>query len=211
MWFGRRERSTVARSKQKQAGGEAAGRISQQDLVKALNHPVRVKALTILTERTASPTEISNQIGVPLSHVSYHVRVLDELGMIEIVGEEPVRGAVKHFYKAVERPFLDTAEWEQLSPQVRTAVSAYALETILKDAAKSLGAGVFDAREERHLTRTPLLLDEEGWQKVTAIQMEALESILDEQAASAARMNDSEEDGFPVIVAMACFEMPKKR
>lgn len=200
----------VPKSKQKGAARENAGRTSQEDLVKALNHPVRVKALTILTERTASPTEISNEIGIPLSHVSYHVRVLDELGLIEIVEEEPVRGAVKHFYKAVERPLLDTAEWEQLSPQVRTAVSAYALETIMKDAARSLSAGVFDARQERHLTRTPLLLDEEGWRKVTAIQMEALEAILDEQAASAARMNASEEKGIPVIAAMACFEMPEK-
>ncbi|HET9184693.1 MAG TPA: helix-turn-helix domain-containing protein [Solirubrobacterales bacterium] len=184
--------------------------MGQEELVKALNHPVRVKALTILTERTASPTEISDQIGVPLSHVSNHVRVLDELGLIEIVGEEPVRGAVKHFYKAVERPLLDTAEWEQLSPHVRTAVSAYALETVMKDAAKSLGAGLFDAREERHLTRTPLLLDEKGWQKVNAILTDALGSVLDEQAASAARMNDSEEEGIPVIAAIACFEVPKK-
>lgn len=197
-------------SKQQSKRADGAGRIGQEQLVKALNHPVRVKALTILTDRVASPTEISNEIGVPLSHVSYHVRVLDELGLIEIVGEEPVRGAVKHFYKAVERPILDTAEWERLSPHVRTAVSAYALETILKDAAKSLSAGVFDSREERHLTRTPLLLDEQGWRKVNAILLEAWEAVVDEHAASTARMNDSDEEAIQAIAAIACFEMPKK-
>jgi DNA-binding transcriptional ArsR family regulator len=179
----------------------------QEVLVKALNHPIRVKALTILTERIASPKEISEQIEMPLSNVSYHVRVLDELGLIEIMEEESVRGSVAHFYKAVERPLIDNPDWERLDPKVRSAFSGYVIETLMSDAAKSLAAGTFDRREDRHLSRTPLLLDEQGWRRIVGIQTKALDDILKEQAAAAARMNGSREEGIHVITGMACFEV----
>jgi DNA-binding transcriptional ArsR family regulator len=72
----------------------------QEVLARALDHPVRAKALTIMSQRVACPKEISEQIEAPLSSVSYHVRVLDDLGLIEIVEEESVRGSVSHFYRA---------------------------------------------------------------------------------------------------------------
>lgn len=175
--------------------------------MKALNHPTRVKALTILTERIASPKEISEQIDAPLSNVSYHVRVLDELGLIEIMEEESVRGSVAHFYKAVERPLIDNPDWERLDPKVRSAFSGYVIETLMSDAAKSLATGTFDRREDRHLSRTPLLLDEQGWRRIVEIQTKALDDMLKEQAAAAARMNGSGEDGIHVVTGMTCFEV----
>jgi DNA-binding transcriptional ArsR family regulator len=183
------------------------GKSPQEVLVKALNHPVRVKALTILTERIASPKEISELIEVPLSNVSYHVRVLDELGLVEIMEEEAVRGSVAHFYKAVERPLIDNPDWEKLDPSVRSAFSGYVIETLMSDAAGSLAAGVFDRREDRHLSRTPLLLDKRGWRRVSEIQAQALDKILKEQAAAASRMNGSKEEGIHAIVGMTCFEV----
>lgn len=178
----------------------------QEVLVKALNHPVRVKALTILTERTASPKEISAEIEVPLSNVSYHVRVLDELGLVEIREEESVRGSVAHFYRAVKRPLIHNPDWEKLSPKVRSAFSSYVIETLMSDAASSLEAGLFDQREDRHLTRTPLVLDERGWRKVTAIQIKALDGILKEQTAAASRLSGSSKEGIHVVAGLLCFE-----
>lgn len=179
----------------------------QEVLVKALNHPVRVKALTILTEKIASPKEISAQIDTPLSNVSYHVRVLDELGLVEIVEEESVRGSVAHFYKAVERPLIDNPDWEKLSPKVRSAFSGYVIETLMSDAAASLAAGVFDQRDDRHLSRTSLILDEKAWRKVSEIQAKALDQILKEQAAATARLGKSEAEAIKAIAGMTCFEV----
>ncbi len=183
------------------------GKSPQEVLVKALNHPVRVKALTILTERIASPKEISEQIEAPLSNVSYHVRVLEELGLIEIMEEESVRGSVAHFYKAVERPLIDNPDWEKLDSKVRSAFSGYVIETLMSDAARSLAAGVFDGREDRHLSRTPLLLDAEGWRRVSEIQARALDDILKEQAAAASRLQSSPEEAIHAVAGMACFEV----
>jgi DNA-binding transcriptional ArsR family regulator len=200
---------SVARKRRKAEKRKGqTGSSPQEVLVKALNHPVRVKALTILTERIASPKEISDEINVPLSNVSYHVRVLDELGLVEIMEEEPVRGSVAHFYKAVERPLIYNPDWEKLDSKVRSAFSGYVIETLMSDAARSLEAGLFDDRQDRHLTRTPLHLDEQGWKRVTAIQIKALNEILKEEAAAAARLGDSQE-GINAVVGMACFEVPR--
>jgi len=179
----------------------------QEVLVKALNHPVRVKALTILTEKIASPKEIAAQIDAPLSNVSYHVRVLDELGLVEIVEEESVRGSVAHFYTAVERPLIDNPDWEKLSPKVRSAFSGYVIETLMSDAAASLAAGVFDRREDRHLSRTSLVLDERAWRRVSEIQAKALGQILKEQAAAAERLEKSKAEAINAIAGMTCFEL----
>jgi DNA-binding transcriptional ArsR family regulator len=195
-----RKRRKVAKRKRK------LDKSPQEVLVKALNHPVRVKALTILTERTASPKEIAAEIDAPLSNVSYHVRVLDELGLVEIREEESVRGSVAHFYSAVERPLIHNPDWEKLSPRVRSAFSSYVIETLMSDAASSLEAGLFDRRDDRHLTRTPLVLDERGWRKVTAIQLKALDGILKEQSAAASRLSSSGQEGINVVAALLCFE-----
>jgi DNA-binding transcriptional ArsR family regulator len=197
----------VARKRRKvEKRSREPGRSPQEVLVKALNHPVRVKALTILSDRIASPKEISEETEVGLSNVSYHVRVLEELGLIEIVEEESVRGSVAHFYKALERPLIHNPDWEKLDPKVKNAFSGYVIDTLMSDAARSLEAGVFDRRDDRHLTRTPLILDERGWRKVTAIQIKALDGILKEQAAAAARLNGSKKEGINVIAGMLCFE-----
>lgn len=196
-----RKRRKVAKRKRKPDSSP------QEVLVKALNHPVRVKALTILTEKIASPKEISAQIDTPLSNVSYHVRVLDELGLVEIVEEESVRGSVAHFYKAVERPLIDNPDWEKLSPKVRSAFSGYVIETLMTDAATSLAAGVFDRRDDRHLSRTSLLLDERAWRKISEIQAKALNQILKEQAAATARLSKSNAEAIQAIAGMTCFEV----
>lgn len=187
------------------------GKSPQEVLVKALNHPVRVRALTILTERIASPKEISDELDVPLSNVSYHVRVLDELGLVEIMEEESVRGSVAHFYKAIERPLIDNPDWDKLDANVRNAFSSYVIETLMSDAAESLQVGLFDQRQDRHLSRTPLLLDEKGFQRVSSIQAKALSQILKEEAAAAARLSGSSKEAIHVIVGMACFEIPRGR
>ncbi len=196
-----RKRRKVTKRKRK------VGKSPQEILVKALNHPVRVKALTILTERIASPKEIAEIIETPLSNVSYHVRVLDELGLVEIMEEENVRGSVAHFYKAVERPLIDNPDWEKLDPKVRSAFSGYVIETLMSDAAKSLAADVFDRRDDRHLSRTALLLDERAWQRVSEIQAKALDQILKEQAAAAVRLSEAGEKGIHAIVGMFLFEV----
>jgi hypothetical protein len=83
----------------------ALGRRSPDSTLGAVvAHPLRCRCLAILGERTASPAEIAREIHVEVSKVGYHVSALVKAGLLEEVGQRPVRGAVEHFYRAVVRP-----------------------------------------------------------------------------------------------------------
>jgi len=184
------------------------GRPAHEKLVKGLSHPLRTECLTILASRTASPRQLSELLNHDLSNVSYHVRVLEELGLIELVREEPVRGAVAHYYKAMERPLASTAEWEQLPREVQAAFSAHSWDVLLKDVIEAVEKGTFDSRPDRHLTRTSLLLDSEGFARLSGLMDELLEAIFSEQAAAAERMNKSGEKPIHAAAGTAFFPMP---
>jgi len=179
-----------------------------EKLVKGLSHPVRVECLTVLAKRVASPRQLSEILEHDLSNISYHVRVLDELGLVELVAEESVRGAVAHFYKAAERPILSESEWQQLSPEVRTAISVYGWDLLIKDASESIEKGVFDSRSDRHLSRASILLDSEGFARLNARMEELVEAVIAEEAEAAKRMNESGEKPIHAVAATALFPMP---
>lgn len=90
-------------------------------MVKAFAHPLRLEILRSLGSR-ASPTELSRKLGAPLGSVSYHVRVLADLGALKLVDEAPRRGAIEHYYELtpglrmdVLSPSLDERAREELA------------------------------------------------------------------------------------------------
>jgi DNA-binding transcriptional ArsR family regulator len=190
---------------------KSIGRPAHEQLVKGLSHPVRMECLTMLSRRVASPREISEALEEDLSNVSYHVRVLSELGLIELVREEPVRGAVAHFYKAVERPLASPSEWGQMAPEIQKAFSAHSWDTLIQDATEAIERGTFDNRPDRHLTRTSLLLDSEGFTRLSKAMDELLDLILEEQAASAERRSKTNEEPIRATAGTVLFAMPEPK
>jgi DNA-binding transcriptional ArsR family regulator len=81
--------------------GEAAV-VDDTSLLAALNHPLRREILAKMgtTEAPLSPRELSEDLGEPLSNVSYHVRVLNQFEIIGLARTRPVRGTMQHFYRA---------------------------------------------------------------------------------------------------------------
>jgi DNA-binding transcriptional ArsR family regulator len=182
----------------------------QQDFVTAINHPLRVRLLTILTVREASPSEVAKELGAELGVVNYHARKLEDLGMVEVVRERPVRGSTEHFYKATTRPWWTTEQWTKVNPKVKAAATACGLRWLFDDAAAALNAGTFDSRNDRHLSRVPIALDERGWQAVSALLDDTLDTLLEEQARASERMVTSGEKPIPAVVGMLSFEMPPR-
>jgi DNA-binding transcriptional ArsR family regulator len=191
-----------ARQKRKKVGID-------ERLVKSLTHGLRVEILTILNERIASPNELSKELGEGLSQVSYHVKVLKDYGCIELVKTEPRRGAVEHYYRATARAWLTDRDWERIPASVRPGMSADLLELILGDAVSALEEGTLDSRIDRHMSRTPLILDEEGWKEVTETLSEALGEIAEIQNRSSRRLAKSEDGGFSASVSLLGFEVPE--
>jgi predicted ArsR family transcriptional regulator len=76
-----------------------------QLLARANTHPLRVSILEVLSldgGRTLSPKDLSLELRAPLSTVNYHVTELAKAGLIEMVAQQQVRGAIEHFYRAVD-------------------------------------------------------------------------------------------------------------
>ena len=96
-------------------------RIKDQGIITALGHPLRARILGALDEGEASPKELAVRFSEKLGNVSYHVRILARLSLIELVRETPRRGAVEHHYRSVPRPetvvnlelALDEQGWEE--------------------------------------------------------------------------------------------------
>jgi DNA-binding transcriptional ArsR family regulator len=102
-----------------------------QQLVRALGHPLRVRILEILSERVASPTEVAAELRVDLGHVAYHTRTLDRCGCLELVRTAQRRGATEHYYRAAPRSFLswtpldlDKRGWDEVTAVLERAERA---------------------------------------------------------------------------------------
>jgi DNA-binding transcriptional ArsR family regulator len=187
--------------------GRHRGTLDQR-LVRALGHPVRVQSLNILNERVASPNEISKELDQTVGHVSYHIKVLKECECIELVDTAPRRGAMEHYYRATDRAFLDADEWASLPKSIRPGMSASGLKTVINDISSALLAGTFDKRIDRHLSWTPMLVDEQGWEELKTELEETLEKVFEIQSESAERLTAEDAPGIPVSVAMLGFEAP---
>jgi DNA-binding transcriptional ArsR family regulator len=184
---------------------QAAGVVDRR-LAKALSHPLRAHVLAILNERVASPNEIANELGEPLGNVSYHVKTLAEMGCIELVNTEPRRGAIEHFYRAVVRPFFSDRDWKRLPPSARQGISDATLQLVWEDTSDALNAGSFDRRTDRHLSRTLLVLDEQGWKEVNELLLDTMNRVVEIETASTKRRADDSEDGFNTNVVLMHFE-----
>lgn len=159
-----------------------------QQLAKALAHPLRVRILTSLHRGISSPNQLAQELGEPLGNVSYHVKTLLEYNCVELVKTEPRRGAVEHFYRATERAFFSDRDWEKIPASARKGISGAVLEMIGQDSTAALVAGTIDARSDSHVSRTPLTLDERGWDELNGLLGETVERALSIQEEAAARL-----------------------
>jgi DNA-binding transcriptional ArsR family regulator len=176
-------------------------------LAKALSHPMRSRILAILNEQVASPNEIAQMIDERLPNVSYHVRALHDLGCIELVRTAQRRGAIEHYYRALKRPFFSDRDWKRLPPSARQAVTDLALQMTWEDVSTSIQAGKFEERADRHLTRTPLVLDEQGWGEVNKLLLKVQGEAEDIAAKSAKRLAKSEEEEIGTRLVLMHFPL----
>lgn len=188
---------TTPRPRRTKRSDEAA-----QRLMKALGHPMRLRILMRLSQKTMSPNQLAQELEERLGSVSYHVRVLLDIGFLELVKTEPRRGAVEHFYRAIARAFLTDEDWVRLPEKTRDKLTEAILQITWRDIAIALATGTIDERTDRHLSFTPLLLDEQGWQDLKAKVDGVLDSAFTIQAESAARLQDGRSGGGEVFTRL---------
>ena len=175
-------------------------------LVQALSHPIRVHALHVLNKQTASPKEIAHEIDEDISLVSYHVKELAKLGFVEIVREEPRRGATEHFYRGTGGTIFYADEWVLVPEPIRAAVVGLELAETGKLLSGSLGSEVFEKRADRHHSLQEYMVDEQGWADAMKALEVCMRRIIEIRQESAERRLAAGDPGIPLAVSLIGFE-----
>jgi DNA-binding transcriptional ArsR family regulator len=173
-------------------------------LMKALAHPLRQQLLIALSERIASPSELAEELGEPLGNVSYHVRMLVDLGCIELVSTTPRRGALEHHYKATVRPLLDDSSYGTFPTSTKRALIGDVLKQIWTDVGAAADADAFDD-ESLHVSRQPLELDEQGMKDAGKVLADAVYELQEIKAQSAKRLAKGGGEPVDTILAIMHF------
>jgi DNA-binding transcriptional ArsR family regulator len=157
--------------------------ITDARTAKALAHPLRVRILGVLEERTASPRELALELDADLSQLSYHVRTLHRMGFIELVEQKRRRAALESYYRATERPVVTSEAWAQMPSVVKKELIGGTLGQMSEQVNAAVATGGFE-RSEAHLSRSPMVLDAEGFSQV-ADRLDALLAEFEQIAAEA--------------------------
>jgi hypothetical protein len=180
----------------------------EQLVAKAFAHPLRVQILIILGEKVASPNMLAQQLEQSLNLVAYHVRVLEKYDCIELVDTKQRRGATEHFYRATRRQFLSDDEWSRMPTNLRPGMAGAMLKSVFEDIEEASKSGTLEQVEDLHLSRTPMVVDKEGWDEVSTLLKSTLDRLLEIQAEASQRIAASEEPGILSKVHLLHFKSP---
>ena len=122
--------------------------------LQALCHPTRVEILEALHE-PASAAAVARQIGQPRQRINYHLKALDEAGLVEAVDTRQNGNFVETRYRAVARSFVVASEVAWKGGRRLDALRAqHSLETLVafgerlqQDAAELLDRAAFEGEE----------------------------------------------------------------
>ncbi len=163
-------------------------------LLKALSHPTRQRILDLLAEGPSSPVRMQRQMdNIGLNLVSHHIKVLKELGCIELKETVKKRGATEHIYRATDRHMFSAEEWEALDPRDRPPITGNVLRLISEDTGRAYAEGKMDELPDNHLSRSTLELDKAGWTEVVTALARVLVEIQEANAKSTERAGRSGE------------------
>jgi DNA-binding PadR family transcriptional regulator len=190
---------------------QARPQLIDERVLKAQSHPIRAHILNILSEGPSSPAQMHRRMeNVSLNLVCHHVKVLREVGLIELVDVKHHGGRKEHIYRATQRQYFDLEEWLQIDPKLRQPIITTILSQISEDTGRAMVEGKFNELPDSHLSRAPIELDAAGWQEVVDVLEVALNGVLEAHARSAERSQQSGEALMPARVVMMQFPIGRE-
>jgi DNA-binding transcriptional ArsR family regulator len=194
------------------ANGDGRGRgpRESEELIRAVAEgPISHRVLSILSDRPASVAELADELGQKVEHLAPDLVELERAGLIESDDGGAGDDAAEHRYFSSKMGLVPETKWQQLSPEERHEISVAINHLIQADMDRALEAGSFDARTDRTLVRTPLIVDEQAWSELALAHIEFANRIFEIQAVSKVRLEKSEDEGIHARAILTLFEMPK--
>ena len=161
--------------------------------------------LSLLSERTASPSEIAEFLDEPLRSVSHQVNQLLKAGLIELVSERKRGSATEHFYRGCVEEKQGLDEMDLVSRQLLTTVM---VQLMIGDLTRAMQTRSLTRRPDTQLNRLAMELDSEGREELKAAFQRALDDAVNIRERSEARLERSAEDPTRVVAAIGLFDAP---
>jgi hypothetical protein len=95
------------------------------------------------------------------------------------------------------------SEWSRMPQSLRPGLSGAMLKSVFDDIEEAVKSGTLDEQEDRHLSRTPMVVDQQGWDAVSKLLAETLDRVFEIQSESGERLTKSGEEGMLSKVATA--------
>lgn len=175
--------------------------------------PIRLKIVTELFQRDMSPTQFHEEFGggsVP--RVARHFERLKETGWLRHIRNEGPggkrRGGVETIYRSTELAFCDRPTWAALPYSIKVAFSWNTFKEIAEQFRGALEKSTLQARPDRPLTLTRLLLDKEGWTRVANRVGQEFAEQFEEQEDARRRADRTGAELFRIGSMLLAFELP---
>lgn len=125
--------------------------LEQPAVAAAALDPRRAEILAVLAE-PGSATTVAHALGLPRQKVNYHLRLLEEHGLVELVEERPRRGLTERVVQATARGYVvspsalgpsgaDPERTDRLSSRYLLAVAARLVAEVGRLAARADATG----------------------------------------------------------------------
>lgn len=136
--------------------------------LRAMAHPLRLRMLSLLTGDQMSAAEVARALGVTHANASYHLRQLHAAGLLDVAGEERVRGGLARRY----RHDPGSSKWGARVPSTQRMVYRALAEELTRRSA-ALGEG------RQMLTDAELWVDPAVWVAVCDRVADAMRDLHD--------------------------------
>jgi DNA-binding transcriptional ArsR family regulator len=152
--------------------------IADEAMLRTLTHPTRLRIMVAMSKAEASAKELAELFGQTIGSVSYHVRALQDAGLIQPTRRTRRRGAIETHYRArAPLEFSDEA-WERLPVAFRRAMIEATIAVLAEDACDAVSLGGWDhpdALAQRH----PLRVDDAGLREVACAARDFMDRVRD--------------------------------
>lgn len=178
----------------------------------ALNHWIRLEAISIFHQGEFSAGEVAEMIGEDVRYVTGHIRDLYEAGCIEFVGYKLVGNRMRPVFRSVVLPVITDEVFSSMSKDERHDANGAIVQGFLAEALSSYRNEKMDSADE-----PPCMiwdappLDAEGRRKLRERLTEIWEEeVLAIQGESANRIAESGEEAIPTVVGLCSFERGRR-
>lgn len=182
-------------------------------MAKVFSDPINLTIVSELNMTAMSPTQLERIIPETTQYqLDKKLKRLARFGWVARVDEKTGgsrRGSTEVFYRAT-RPSADRPLWPPIPDSLSRGPEWEKLKRFHQLALSAMKTGMLDARHDRHLTWSQLLLDDLGCQQVVA-QLVACEKALKQAAAAAKRRlaaHPEKRDGASTTLFLAGFPIP---